>query len=134
LEPYDDSMGIWADRLSEIRLVHAAEKLYLMEGSYHSYTVGIGVSSIQSKKNQITSLIFVNQKLLQYKKEFSFNENDAEYLKYAICRDEFDLNPSISRLLKFIVKFIANYNNGVRLRDFKNILPEWVNKTIKQIL
>lgn len=134
LEPYDESKGIWADRLFEIRLVHEAEKLYLMEGGYHCYTVGVGQSSKESKKKLISSLVSVNQYLLENKQEFSFDASDVRYLKYAICRDEYYFNPSIYKFFKFLYYHVVNINNGVRLRDFKNILPDWVLKNIRGYL
>lgn len=134
LEPYDERKGIWADRLFEIRLVHEAEKLYLMEGGYHCYTVGVGQSSKESKNKLIASLISVNQYLLLNKHEFSFDASDVKYLKYAICRDEYDINLSTYKLFKFLYHYALNINNGVRLKDFKNFLPDWVVKYIRRYL
>lgn len=134
LEPYDESKGIWADRLSEIRLVHAAEDLYLMEGSYHCYTVGVGVSSVENKKRSSASLISVNKYLLQNKQEFSFVDSDVRYLKYSISRDRYNYEPSIYRFFKFLCHFTMNINNGVRLRDFKNVLPDWLVKILRRVI
>jgi glycosyltransferase involved in cell wall biosynthesis len=134
LEPYDESKGIWADRLFEIRLVRAAEELHLMEGSYHCYTVGVGVSSAESKKRLSASLISVNNYLLQNKQDFSFVDSDVNYLKYCISRDEYDFEPSKYRFFKFLCNFAVNINNGARLKDFKSILPDWLIKIIRRAI
>jgi glycosyltransferase involved in cell wall biosynthesis len=132
LGPYDSEIGIWADRLWEIKLIYACNEIHFMPGAYHCYSIGTGISSKQSRVKQIKSLLTVNEYLLKHATSFSFNKMDVSYLKFAVSRDKFELNPTIINFLYFSQNLFLNINNGIKLRDFQCLMPEVMISLIKR--
>jgi glycosyltransferase involved in cell wall biosynthesis len=122
LDPFDSSLGIWADRLFEVAMCIKAKNIYLIPSAHHCYRVGVGYSSVQGLDLQAQSLIVVNKTILDSIGS-ELNSADRRYIHYCMARDYLMVGFSFFRFINFLRFFILNVNNGIKLSDFKVLLP-----------
>jgi len=130
LKKYDEDIGIWADRLFDFHMLSNACRVYLMDGSYHNYRIGVGYSSRIDRKLQSKSLKQVCNKILE-NFEYTLNKKDVKFLTYSICLANTEIKKNYINIIYLIYQFIINVNNGASIKDFKIFIPNKIFTKLK---
>jgi glycosyltransferase involved in cell wall biosynthesis len=132
LSRYDENIGVWADRLFDIKMLLETKKIYLINNAYHHYRIGTGYSRMQKRKENSLSLIKVYEKIItDFKHRIS--PSDAKYLHFIISLHRLQVRCNLTNYFCFIIQLIKNLNNNIDIKELKFIFPYFIFFKLKNL-
>lgn len=123
---YKTDIGLWADYVHTVLFTRNCEQLYFLDAAYPVYREGVGVSSKSNEKTQYQSFLKSTELLLSEHLEILDND-DISYLNYSKDLYSFLIDKKLTSLVKVVVSFIININNGAKIRDLKLVFNKIIN-------
>lgn len=122
---YNNNLGLWADRLHELKLISHVDKVYFIDEAYPVYRAKVGISSKEKSINLIKSYLKVIDKIHEELSD-KLTSQDLLFLNYLKYREKSKLYSRISDILIFFLYFLLNLFNGAKFADLKIILLSFI--------